>query len=93
MLQTYFLIIRAAPSEKNHNRLTVPCVEAHFWVRGKSAEGALQRARFYLEQKDWIAEAIELQPTLTSAMEYLPTETERANYREAQRFGIAMRIK
>lgn len=93
MLQTYFLIIRAIPSAENHNRLTVPCVEAHFWVRDKSAEGALQRARFYLEQKNWIPEAIELKPTLTSSMEYLPTETEKANYQQAQRFGIAMWIK
>ncbi|MEZ4483305.1 MAG: hypothetical protein R2864_01485 [Syntrophotaleaceae bacterium] len=93
MLQTYFLIIRATPSAKNHNRLTVPCVEAHFWARDRSAEGALRRARFYLEQKDWVPEAIELQPTLTRAMDYFPTGTEKAYYRQAQRFGIAMWIK
>ena len=93
MLKTYFLIIRALPSEKNHNALTVPSVEAHFWVRDKSAEGALRRARFYLEQKDWIPGTVELSPTLTSAMEYHPSATERANLREAQRFGIAMVLK
>ncbi len=93
MLKTYFLIIRAMPSEKNHNVLTVPSVEAHFWVREKSAEGALRRARFYLEQKDWLPGTVELQPTLTNAMEYHPTRDEKTKLSEAQRFGIAMALK
>lgn len=93
MLKTYFLIIRAIPSAKNHNALTLPSIEAHFWVRENSAEGALRRARFYLKQNEWISEETELQPTPTSAMEYQPSATGMYHYRQAQRFGITMCIK
>jgi hypothetical protein len=92
-VKTYFLIIRAMPSAKNHNALTVPSVEAHFWVLERSTQGALRRARYYLKQSDWIPGEVELPPVPISALEHRPSATESDHFRQAQRHGIAMFLK
>lgn len=92
-MKTYFLVLRAIPVPGNPNFRVVPGVSAQFWVKEHTPEGAMRRARYYLEHQGWLADRIEQDAMLSGPALHAWSQNETAGFRRAQDFGISMFLK
>lgn len=91
-MNTYFLMFRVVPTEKNKYFSRLKGAFAHFWVLEKSPESAQPRAEHHLGQHDWEIETLEQSPVETIPEQFVRTE-ELSAYRKAQRYGIALVLR
>ncbi|MGD0231668.1 MAG: hypothetical protein ABSC19_15170 [Syntrophorhabdales bacterium] len=95
-MRVYYLILRAAPTADNPDVDALERGMARFWVRDKSPESAIDRAKHYLSSYEWTFESVLHEPIETSLRDYpplgYPPDPDLMNFQKAQRSGVALHL-
>lgn len=92
-IKIYFLSFEAIPLRAKSSQTLYPNGLARIWIQAKGPEEALLCAKAHLVQYGLSPRSMEQPPIETAAANYANRHVDLANFRKAERFGIALHLE
>jgi hypothetical protein len=88
-VETYFIATRVTPLTDNPLAARVEEARVYFWIVEPASQPALERALRYIEAYKWKLEAVEKEPVVVTAADFVDQEDGLKNWWKAKQNGFA----